>query len=282
MTIGYLGPTGSFTETAARKAFPESELSPYPTISKCLKASEDGDIEYAVVPIENTIEGTVNMTIDYIYHHVTPPVQMEVILPIAHQLMMNRTNTMSTKDVKKILSHPQALAQCQSFLELNFPHVELEATLSTAYAAKYVSEHPEEAVAAIGPELAATAYDLEIHAKNIQDLAVNKTRFWVMGNSKLGKDNNPTPKKASLCFRMEQDSPGALTKILSTLSWRDINLCKVESRPLKTILGDYFFLLDIIVDKPIELLNNAMEEMQLLGAKTDFLGMYSVKEFEEI
>lgn len=282
MKIGYLGPSGSFTEAAAKRVFPESELTPYATISNCLKASEDGEIEYAVVPIENTIEGTVNMTIDYIYHHVTPPVQMEVILPIAHQLMMNKQFDLPSSEVKKILSHPQALAQCQSFLEREFPLAELEATLSTAYAAKYVSEHPEEAVAAIGPELAAKAYDLEIHAENIQDLAVNKTRFWVMGNSELEIADNSIPQKASLCFRMEQDSPGALTKILSTLSWREINLCKVESRPLKTTLGDYFFLLDIIVDKPIALLNNAMEEMQLLGAKTDFLGIYSVMDCKEI
>ncbi|EOI00477.1 prephenate dehydratase [Enterococcus moraviensis ATCC BAA-383] len=276
MKVGFLGPEASFTHTATKTAFPNEELISYHSIPACIKGVEFGEVDLGVVPIENTIEGSVNTTVDYLFHQTTIPVGAEIVLPIYQQLMVAKENKKTWQTIEKILSHPQALAQSQEFIRTHFPMAQLEATPSTAYAANFVASHPEQKIAAIAPKLSAEKYTLEIVGKDIQDVAINQTRFWVIGAEKVDLPIQSTDKKSTIALTMPNNMPGALHKALSVFSWREIDLSKIESRPLKTTLGEYFFLIDINVQKPQKLLDNAIEEIRLMGGSVKIFGNYKI------
>ncbi|MBO0447106.1 prephenate dehydratase [Enterococcus ureilyticus] len=276
MKVGFLGPEASFTHNATKTAFPDEELVSYHSIPACIKGVEFGEVDLGVVPIENTIEGSVNTTVDYLFHQTTIPVGAEIVLPIYQQLMVARSNKDSWQDATKILSHPQALAQSQEFIRNEFPMAELEATPSTAYAANYVASHPDQKIAAIAPKLSAEMYDLAIVGKDIQDVAINQTRFWVIGAEKIELPIGSNEEKLTIALTMPNNIPGALHKALAVFSWREIDLSKIESRPLKTTLGEYFFLIDINVQKPQQLIENALEEIRLMGGKVKIFGNYAI------
>ncbi|MTD38927.1 prephenate dehydratase [Erwinia sp. CPCC 100877] len=276
MKVGFLGPEASFTHTATKTAFPEEKLFSYHSIPACIKAVEFGEVDLGVVPIENTIEGSVNTTVDYLFHQTSIPVGAEVVLPIFQQLMVAKENQHNWQAITKILSHPQALAQSQEFIRKTFPHVELEATPSTAYAANFVAKHPELAIAAIAPRLSAQHYQLEIVRQDIQDLAINQTRFWVIGAENVPLKLPATEHKMTIAITMPNNMPGALHKALSVFSWREVDLSKIESRPLKTTLGEYFFLIDLNAEKPQELIDNAIKELHLMGGSVKIFGNYTV------
>ncbi|ALS00627.1 prephenate dehydratase [Enterococcus silesiacus] len=276
MKVGFLGPEASFTHNAARTAFPNEELIPYHSIPACIKAVEFGEVDLGVVPIENTIEGSVNTTVDYLFHQTSIPVGAEIVLPIYQQLMVAQNNKETWLATTKILSHPQALAQSQEFIRQHFPMAELEATPSTAYAASFVANHPEQKIAAIAPKLSAKTYNLEIVGKDIQDVAINQTRFWVLGADKVDLPIIANDQKLTIALTMPDNMPGALHKALSAFSWREIDLSKIESRPLKTTLGEYFFLIDINGQKPQQLIENALEEIRLMGGAVKIFGNYAV------
>ncbi|EOH98593.1 prephenate dehydratase [Enterococcus haemoperoxidus ATCC BAA-382] len=276
MKVGFLGPEASFTHNATKTAFPNEELISYHSIPACIKGVEFGEVDLGVVPIENTIEGSVNTTVDYLFHQTTIPVGAEIVLPIYQQLMVAKENKGAWQETSKILSHPQALAQSQEFIRTYFPMAELEATPSTAYAASFVASHPDQKIAAIAPKLSAEKYDLEIVGKDIQDVAINQTRFWVIGSEKVEVPIESTNQKLTIALTMPNNMPGALHKALSAFSWREIDLSKIESRPLKTTLGEYFFLIDINVQKPQRLLENALEEIRLMGGSVKIFGNYAI------
>ena len=276
MKVGYLGPESSFTHTATKTAFPEQELVPYHSIPACIKGVEFGEVDLGVVPIENTIEGSVNTTVDYLFHKTTIPVGAEIVLPIFQQLMVAKENQHDWKKITKILSHPQALAQSQEFIRSIFSMAVLEPTPSTAYAASFVAKNPDQKIAAIAPKLSATTYDLLIVGENVQDVAVNQTRFWVIGAEKIELPIPITNKKMTIAITMPNNMPGALHKALSAFSWREIDLSKIESRPLKTTLGEYFFLIDINIQGPLELLENALDEIRLMGGNVKIFGIYDI------
>lgn len=276
MKVGFLGPEASFTHNATKTAFPDDELISYHSIPACIKGVEFGEVDLGVVPIENTIEGSVNTTVDYLFHQTTIPVGAEIVLPIYQQLMVAKNNKDIWQETTKILSHPQALAQSQEFIRTYFPMADLEATPSTAYAANFVASHPDQKIAAIAPKLSAEKYDLKIVGKDIQDVAINQTRFWVIGSEKVELPIKATDKKLTIALTMPNNMPGALHKALSVFSWREIDLSKIESRPLKTTLGEYFFLIDINVQKPQLLLDNALEEIRLMGGSVKIFGNYAI------
>lgn len=276
MKVAYLGPNGSFTHTATMKAFPTADLIAMSTIPACIKAVEYQQADLAIVPIENTIEGTVNTTLDYLYHNSDLPIGAEIVLPISQQLMVHPEHAKDWVTMQKVMSHPQALAQSNSFLNAAFPSASIETTPSTAFAAQYVSEHPEEKIAAIAPAAAAETYGLAIVKRNIQDLEINKTRFWVLGAKDIELALPVVKRKMSISVTMPLNTPGALHKALSVFSWRQINLSKIESRPLKTILGEYFFLIDIVVEQPEQLIKNALEELAMLGGNVKIFGNYVI------
>ncbi|MBL1230817.1 prephenate dehydratase [Enterococcus sp. BWB1-3] len=277
MNVGYLGPESSFTHTATKTAFPKDALIPFRSIPACIKAVEFGEVDLGVVPIENTLEGSVNTTVDYLFHQSRIPVGAEIVLPIFQQLMVSKKNQDDWQSITRILSHPQALAQSQEFINQYFPDALLEPTPSTAYAANFVSEHPDQKIAAIAPKLSAETYDLVIVQQNIQDVAINRTRFWVIGSEQVELEHIPVEKeKMTLAITMPNNMPGALHKALSVFSWREIDLSKIESRPLKTTLGEYFFLIDVNINKPKELIEFALEEIRLLGGSVKVFGTYQI------
>ncbi len=274
MKIAYLGPKNSFSFQAASQLGEANELIPYPSIPMCLQALASDKIDYALVPIENSLEGSVHATVDQVFHTKNLVVLGEIILPIRQQLLVNP----GVKQPNKILSHPQALAQSQHFLAKHFPEVPLEAVSSTTFAAEWVTNHPDEKFAAIASEEAAKEYGLEILGRDIQDNADNQTRFWVVGTKAqdtfafLGNSA-----KVTLFVTLPANLPGALHKVLSTFAWRNIDLSKVESRPLKTNLGEYFFIIELAYAENQELIDNAIKEMALLQIGVRWIGRYSVK-----
>ncbi len=181
------------------------------------------------------------------------------------------------ESIDKILSHSHALAQCHKFLHTHYRGISLEQTTSTAAAAKYVSEHPDESIAAIGNELSAKKYGLSIINENIHDFAYNHTRFIVLHKSNLPVrlSHEESGKKTTLMVTLPKDRSGALHQVLSTFAWRQLNLSKIESRPLKTGLGDYFFLIDVAHGLDDVLLPGAIDEMEALGCKVKMVGTYS-------
>ncbi|AQY51265.1 prephenate dehydratase [Listeria weihenstephanensis FSL R9-0317] len=277
MKVGYLGPVATFTHSAAVSAFPDEEAIAYASIPDCIMAIEKGKVDVAVVPIENTLEGTVNITLDYLYHISSVPIVAEIVVPIAQHIMVHPNNKATWQSVQKVMSHPQAIAQCHTFLQTELYGVERETTPSTAYAAEWVSNHPSELVAAIAPYMAAEQYGLMIVKENAQDIELNQTRFVVLSRNPV---NIALPdraeEKTSVSVILPNNMPGALHKVLATFAWRNIDMSKIESRPLKTSLGEYFFLIDLLSDGETQLVQNALEEIALLGGKTRELGTYHV------
>ncbi|PZF89694.1 prephenate dehydratase [Listeria ivanovii] len=276
MKIAYLGPAASFTHAAAAKAFPKEKMIAKSTIPDCIMSIEKEEVDVAVVPIENTIEGSVNITLDYLFHFSSVPVVAEIVLPIAQHLMVHPAHAGSWRSVQKVMSHPQALAQCHTFLQAELYGVEREVTPSTAYAAKWVSNNPSELVAAIAPRMAAAEYGLEIVKEDAQDLELNQTRFFVLSRKPVSILLPKEEEKTSISVILPNNMPGALHKVLSTFAWRDIDLSKIESRPLKTSLGEYFFLIDVLSEGKETLVTNALDEITLLGGTANKLGTYHV------
>lgn len=281
MKVAYLGPKGSFTYIATSHFFEKETYISYPTIPSCLKAVEIGDVDYSVIPIENTIEGTVNPTLDYLYAKGTLPVQAEIILPISQQLMVHSQWTHCWQEIKTIASHPQALAQSQQFLSDYLPRATQKMMESTTEAAKWVAEHPSVSLATIGSKAAAKEYGLEIVKTDIQDIELNETRFWIVGKQPVGNISLVSKaSRKSITVEMTHNKPGNLHKILSAFSWRDLDLTKIESRPLKTKLGDYFFLIDINRTNDA-LIDMTLNELKLLGGTVKQLGAYDVYDVTE-
>lgn len=275
MNVSYLGPESSFTYQAACQLFPTRQLTAYASIPVCLRALFRKQVDLAVVPVENSLEGAVHHTIDLLSKHPEVEVKSEIVLPIKQQLLGNP----ATK-ITKILSHPQALAQSQQFLETHYPNVPLVATESTTAAAMYVAEHPKEDAAAIASLETAQHVGLEILAENIQDNELNQTRFWIVGDRKMTSQQS-APVKMSVILTLPANRPGMLHKMLAAFGWREINLSKIESRPLKTSLGEYFFVIDLLLDRPMTLVENALQEIKMLGGESQILGCYPVLTVEE-
>lgn len=271
MQVAYLGPRGSFTHQVAQQAFPSADLQAFGTITEVIKAYETGQVVYSVIPVENSIEGSVHETIDYLFHQAEIHAVAEIVQPIAQQLLA----TGADKAIEVIYSHPQAIAQGKKYILEHFPHARIEVTASTAYAARYVAEHPDQPYAAIAPQAAAEEYGLMVIGQDIQEMSENFTRFWILGNEVPEIGLQKVTKKVSLALTLPDNLPGALYKAMSVFSWRGISLTKIESRPLKTALGEYFFILDL-ENQSEDLLSYSLEELTSLEISCKILGNYQV------
>lgn len=274
--ISYLGPEASFTHLAASKVFPESTLMPFTTIPECIEAVVDGSVDYAVVPLENALEGSVPLTVDYLFHEAQLYVTAEVLSPIEQHLLVHPENR-HAEAFEAIYSHPHALAQCHKYLYYTYKSTPLEQYSSTAAAAKMVSELPERNIAAIGNEFSARKYGLDILQRDIHDFHFNHTRFFVLSktNHKLSNPDHDKQIKTTLMMTLpDDDRSGVLHQILSVFAWRRLNLSKIESRPLKTGLGDYFFIADVLADENEAMMRGAFEELAALGCTVKTLGSY--------
>lgn len=273
MRIAYLGPKGSFSYLATYQVYAQEELRAYFSITNCLIALENGEVDTAVVPIENSVEGTVSETIDYLFHHSQLRTVYELILPVVQNFLIHPHN----KDSKftKILSHPQAISQSRKFLLGNYLNVPIWHTSSTAKAAEYVMDHPEESVAAIGSQFLAEEYGMLIIHQGIQEMEDNHTRFWILG--KTSQMLLPIfERKCTLAFTLKKNVPGSLYSMLSVFASREINLTKIESRPLRTTLGEYFFIVDCQEFDNKQCIKEAIEDMGKLGNVVKILGSYDV------
>src|SRR6218665_815789 len=169
MKIAFLGPEASFTQLTATQLFPNEELIPKANILDCFLAVQNNEVDKAVVPLENSIEGTVSMTLDYLYQTPEIRVEAEAVMPIAHHLMIHPSQE-NGNQIEKIYSHPQALAQSFHSLNKNYPDVPKQEFASTAAAAKRVSENPDRKIAAVANKFAAELYGLRIINDNIHDV----------------------------------------------------------------------------------------------------------------
>ncbi|MDQ0594661.1 prephenate dehydratase [Chryseobacterium ginsenosidimutans] len=278
MKIAYLGPQASFTQLAAVQLFPNEELLPQANILDCFIAIENGEIEKAVVPLENSIEGTVSMTLDYLYKTPQIKIEAEAVMPIAHHLMVHPD--CNIENIEKIYSHPQALAQSFHFLDKQFKKVQKQDFSSTAAAAKHVSENSDRNLAAVANQFAANLYGLKIIHRNIQDFEQNHTRFVIISkkqNTYVNDNLKTLGEKSGILITLPEDHAGGLHQVLSVFAWRNMNLSKIESRTLKTGLGNYFFFITVVGKWDSVLHQNALEELKALDATVDFLGNY--KEF---
>lgn len=245
VSIAHLGPTGTNTEAAAFQyanwlaatTGQDSLLCPYPSIALSLKAVTEGMVDVAVVPIENSTEGSVPITLDGLWQSGNLQIQWALILPISHALLSHAT---AIDDIQTVYSHPQALAQCQGWLEKFLPDAQLIPTNSTTEALQYLGG--DSTSAAISSQRAAQLYKLPILATCINDNPDNCTRFWI-----LSQRPSPGGSHTSLAFTV-YDLPGSLVKPLQVFASRGINLSRIESRPTKRSLGDYLFFIDLEAD----------------------------------
>ncbi len=236
--IAFLGPAGTYTEEAALQYDGRADLQPFPTIGAVGMAVSSGITDQGVVPIENSLEGSVTFTLDLLIRQSGLSINNEIVLPIEHFLVANPGTR--APDIEVIYSHPQALAQCRDYLERCFPQVVQTASLSTA-AAVIDMQQSSVPAAAISPKRAAELQNVEIIGQDIQDNPNNVTRFAVLDK----EDHAPTGNdKTSLCFSFKRDAPGSLYSALGEFAQRHINLVKIESRPSKEALGQYIFLID--------------------------------------
>lgn len=275
--IAYLGPEASFTHIAANYLFGNAGLTPQPTIPDCIEAVGSGQATYAVVPLENALEGSVPLTIDYMFNERNLFINAELSIPIEQHLMVNKKQATALDEIESVQSHPHALAQCHKYLMYQYRGVPLIQTTSTAAAAKYISENPDEKVAAIGNRLACEKYDLHMAEENIHDFHFNHTRFVVLSLRKGQLDNlqhSQTPKTTLMVKFPEDDRSGMLHRVLSVFSWRKLNLTKIESRPLKTGLGNYFFIIDVLESEEAPLMKGALEELEALNCSVRSFGTY--------
>lgn len=266
--LAYLGPPGTFTEEATLLYDQGAQHLPFPSVAAVAAAVEAGMADEGVVAIENSLEGSVTDTLDTLIQGPNLVIRQELILPVEHHLLVKPGTQPS--EVKIILSHPQALAQCRRFLECCFPKAQLVAALSTAAAVEEMlsSQLP---AAAIGTKRAATLYGTDILAEGIQDQKSNATRFVVLATT----DHPPTGQdKTSLCFSFADDRPGLLHNILGELARHNINLTKIESRPSKESLGRYVFLIDLEGHRDAPIIAEILTKIKPQTSLFKILGSY--------
>jgi prephenate dehydratase len=273
MRLGYLGPPGTFSEEAARTApdAEQAELVGLATVRDTILAVHDGDVDRAVVPIENSLEGPIAITLDTLADDGNDiAIVGELVLPVTHCLIARAP--IDPAAIERVLSHPQALGQCARFLREQLPAAELVPTSSTAEAARLAVEHGT--WAAISTQRAAAIYDAEVIRAAVEDEPGNATRFvWLARRGDAEPPAGDAPAKTSLSFwGPGDDSPGWLVRCLSEFAFRGVNLTKIESRPLRARLGHYRFFVDCqgaagdeAVAQAVEGLRRHCEQVRVLG-----------------
>ncbi|MGL6281750.1 MAG: prephenate dehydratase, partial [Microcoleaceae cyanobacterium] len=256
ISIAHLGPVGTNTETAGLayvkelgKIGADALLCPYPSIAQSLLAVARGEVDLAVVPVENSIEGSVTITLDMLWQLDHLRIKQALVLPITHALI---SCAKDLKQIKTICSHPQALGQCQAWIEEYLPNVQLIPANATTEALQNLAD--DHHMGAIASPRAAELYQLPILHHPINDHPENYTRFWVLQTDdqhdydhyleKLSK-NAESSIYTSLAFSVPANLPGSLVNPLQVFARRHINLTRIESRPTKKLLGDYVFFIDI-------------------------------------
>lgn len=265
-SVGYLGPTGTFTEIAAKELFPDHNFIPYFDIISIIENVALDQLHIGVLPMENLLEGTVTPVLDGLTNYPQVKISGEKLIKIEHHLMVSPG--LKESQITGIFSHSHALAQCQAYLRKNFSNLPCQPLASTAEAARRVTLDLN-SCAAIGNKMAAEIYGLEILEKNIGDITENYTRFIVLTKEipqPTGKD------KTSIVFSVEH-RPGSLSDILLLFAQAKINLTKIESRPSRKVMGEYIFYVDFeghIQNPPVDRLLTSVQKhttyLSVMGA----------------
>jgi prephenate dehydratase len=236
--LGYLGPRGTFSEEAALiyNSNRERQLLEYPTIAAVITAVINGELEEGLVPLENTLEGGIAATLDYLARQEGIFIRHEMIYRVRQCLMADKRIALA--DIRQVVSHPHALGQCSGFIDSCLPNAVPLPVESTAAAAKYVSGRPE--AAAIAPLRAVELFGLQLLAEGIQDNEENATRFVILSLS----DHPPTGDDKTSLVMTIPDGPGSLYRVLGYFARRNINLTRIESRPSRQMIGDWLFFID--------------------------------------
>ncbi|WOD41133.1 prephenate dehydratase [Nodosilinea sp. E11] len=247
ITVAYLGPEGTYSQLAAlaysldleHRTGQSVELKAMPSIPTAMQATATGATQLTIVPVENSTEGGVTTTLDMLWQLQRLTIRHAMVMPIHHGLL-SQAGDLTT--VKVVYSHPQALSQCQQWLECHLPQAELVATRSTTEALDHLADN--KTVAAIASEWAAQLYSLPILAHNINDHSDNCTKFWVL-KGHTAEESSKAGQYTSLAFSLPVNGPGALLKALAVFGHYGINLSRIESRPTKRSLGEYLFFVDL-------------------------------------
>jgi len=272
MTIAFQGECGAFSELAAIEFFGDKQR-PVAVAQweDVFMAVENNAAKYGIIPIENSLGGSIHRNYDLLLHH-KPYIVGELYLKISQQLLANKGVLLS--HVKRIYSHPQGFEQCWQYLQHKMPGIQLIPISNTAAAAKKIKEEALMNAAAISSTQAAIDYDLKILAKNIEDNKENITRFLILGN-KENKQASTKPMKTSVVFSLK-NVPGALFRALSVFSLRDIDLVKIESRPVRGKPFEYLFYLDFGGNYSELHQQNALNHLQEITVFYRVLGTYEV------
>lgn len=264
----FLGPAGTFSEEALfALGIDDLDAVPCQSIGDVFEAVERGQCDAGVVPIENSVEGSVNATLDALAFDTSLEIQAEVVLDIHHALITAPDADLA--GVTVVTSHPQATGQCRRWLARHLPGRTIVAANSTAEAVQRAVGDP--AVAAIGTRLAADLHGGEVREPAIEDYAGNQTRFVVVGRGlreRTGSD------KSSLALFLKADKPGALLMILSEFAYGEINLTKIQSRPTKRALGEYMFFVDLEGHVDDQNVKTALDCLRLKLRDVKVLGSY--------
>jgi len=270
--IAFLGPAGTFTEEAllSQPDLAEAELVPMPSFPDVLRATADATVDYGFVALENSIEGTVRLVMDLLVFEHSLLIQREVVLPIRQNLLA--PPGLALGEVHRVVSFPDALAQCREFFARELPRVEIVAANSTAEAVRLVAEERPAGTAALGTALAAKLYGLEVIAADVEDSEENTTRFVLVAREAIppitGHD-----KTSIVCFQ-HADRPGSLHGILGQFTARNINLTRLTSRPTKKALGEYCFIIDLEGHVDDEIVADCLRDLHAQLKNVKFLGSY--------
>lgn len=267
LRIGYLGPEGTWSHQAALARFGDSvQLMPFPSFSHVFEATERGEVDYAVVPIENSTDGFVTQAMDLLMASRSLRICAQTHLRVQNCLLTN----VAREKVTVIYSHPQVLGQCRRWLQQNFPHAEQISTASTAAAAKLALRDEKKGSAALGSRLVGELYGLAVAESNIQDVASNTTRFAIIGTQLT----HPTGKdRTTICFGVPHTA-GSLADVLMLFKQHGINIYCIDSRPARHTSWEYLFSIDVEGHEEAEPLKGCLEEVRHNAPMLKVLGSY--------
>lgn len=277
--MGLLGPRGTHSEAAANYL---NEISPekfepviFSEIFEVLGAVEDGQIDSGFVPVENSLEGSINITLDILARSNFLTVSRELIWPV-HNYLMTKKET-SSADVKKIFSHPQPISQCRNYLRQNFSSAEIISTPSTARAAEIVAQSSaEEGFAAICTKRAGDLNGLKLLAEEIQDNMANSTRFFEVTRKEEFSQKKIIGDKVLIICQIDGKRAGSLCEVLEEFAFRGVNMTRIESRPARTELGAYIFFFDLETNVDRILLDGSIAAVRKKSIWLKHLGEFPV------
>lgn len=281
--IGFQGETGAYSEEAVSALYPAAKPVPFPSFDAVFEAVESGAADRAVLPIENSLHGSVHQNYDLLREHKLQIVA-EVQLRIRHQLLAPEGSHIG--GITHVFSHPQALGQCRTFVRERMPEAVVVSSYDTAGAARQVAESGNRSHAAIASRVAAKEYGLTTLASDIESNHENYTRFLALARTDQDADaglgdvsSDDQTIKTSLLWAQRENVPGVLFKSLAVFAMRDIDLYKIESRPLIGSPGKYIFYLDLQGHRNDEPVRNALHHLNEMAAYVKVLGSYRTGRF---